>query len=344
MSKGLESYILSQNNWIRASQHLTFWLVHLLMFSLMSVEGYWMSLTYIGMTLPFKMIIVYPVLYLLFPKFLLQRKYLLFVGLTAIIVIAATLLQHSIFSQMENDTAPLKVQIVRLLSQVLIALYLLFLALGLKFMKYVQRREQVIQELTRSQLEAELKFLKAQIHPHFLFNTLNNLYTLALQKSDKAPLVIEKLSELLRYMSYDAIGNSVFLESEVDYLRNYAALEKIRYGKKLDLSFVIEGPVKGEKIAPLILLPFVENSFKHGASGRIESSWITIYICSEEGELTMKVENNISQESDDQMGYREGIGLKNVRRRLELLYKEKFDLTIVKGKDTHLVTLRINLR
>ena len=344
MSKGIESYLLSQKNWVRVSQHLIFWLTHLLMFSLMSVEGFWTGIKYMGMTLPFKMVIVYPVLYVLFPKFLLQRRYLWFVGLTAIIVMSITLGQHFIFSQMENEPAPMRVQIVRIFSQMLIALYLLSLALGLKFMKYVQRREHVIQELTRSQLEAELKFLKAQIHPHFLFNTLNNLYTLALQKSEKAPLVIEKLSELLRYMSYDAVGNSVLLESEVEYLRNYAALEKIRYGKKLDLSFVVEGLAEGERIAPLILLPFVENSFKHGASGRIEKSWITIYIGVEEGSLSMKVENNISQNSEDQMGYREGIGLKNVRRRLELLYKNKHDLTIVKEKDAHLVTLRINLR
>jgi len=228
-------------------------------------------------------------------------------------------------------------------SNMILTFYILSLALALKLLRFWYHREKYIQELSNARMEAELKFLKAQVHPHFLFNTLNNLYTLALRKSDRAPEVIEKLSDLLRYMSYDANHQTVLLNNEIEYLRNYISLEKIRYGKKLEIAFTLNGATKGLQVAPLILIPFVENSFKHGASGRLTECWITIHLSIEEKRLTFKVENSLPSNQEDKMGYKEGIGLKNVQRRLDLIYPDRHELKVIQSIESYLVVLRIDL-
>lgn len=216
---------------------------------------------------------------------------------------------------------------------------IVFTAVAIKLLKYWYTNQKAQQILTQEKLQAELKFLKTQIHPHFLFNTLNNLYALTLKKSDKAPETVLKLSELINYMLYECRSDEVSLSKEIKFIRNYVDIEKMRYGDKLDVDIRVSGEVTDRKIAPLILLPFVENCFKHGAGEDLQQSWVKVTIDSHPDHVVIKVEN--SKASGNGFVREEGIGIQNVKRRLDLLYPGKHELKIMNGEETFLVILSI---
>ncbi len=339
----MEQWILSKKWYHRLTQHLLFWGGHLLVFTLLSGgETFWNILLHALINLIPQMTSVYLMIYLIFPRLLIPKKYLLFFVIALLSLTIISLGQYGLsaltFPAMRQEGFVLRFW----LSNFVILGYTTALALGIKLLKYWNQRERYIKELDNARLETELKFLKAQIHPHFLFNTMNNLYTLSLKRSKKAPEIVEKLSDLLRYMAYEVSHPLVALENEIEQLKNYMALEKLRYGPNLELSFSINGNVEEVKIAPLLLLPFVENSFKHGVSGKMGASWITISLEIEKEVLQFKVENSKSSQIKDETGYTQGIGLKNVKRRLELIYTDKYDLKII-DTETHLIVLKIDL-
>jgi sensor histidine kinase YesM len=183
-------------------------------------------------------------------------------------------------------------------------------------------------KLAEEKLAAELNFLKAQVHPHFLFNTLNNLYALALTKSEKTPDIVLKLSDLLDYMIYKSNDAFVPLKKELEILEGYIELEKMRYNKRLDFKYEVRGDATSYEVAPLILLPFVENCFKHGASKDRAKPKIHLEIEMNSDFLWLKVVNSVPAEKKDEQPEKEGIGLKNVQRRLELIYPGQHDLQI----------------
>lgn len=203
--------------------------------------------------------------------------------------------------------------------------------------------QQEKQQLRNDKLEAELKLLKAQIHPHFLFNTLNNLYSLTVTRSEKAPEIVYKLSELLSYMLHDSNKDIVPLQKEIDYIEHYITLEKIRYEDRLDVSLNVYNDIRQIDIAPLLILPFVENSFKHGFGNDIGKVWVNIDILLNNNQLIIKVENSKSQSTpaykNEALG---GLGLVNVRKRLELIYKDRYELSIM-DEETYLVILKIKM-
>jgi len=200
------------------------------------------------------------------------------------------------------------------------------------------------QELQSQTLQSELKFLKSQINPHFLFNTLNSLYALTLKKSDLAPEIVLKLSEMMRYMLYECNEREVSLSKEINYLKNYLELEKIRQGKKMNINFQMTGEVSNQKIAPLMFIPFIENSFKHGISNQISNGYVNILLEVEGNEIQMTIENSKAASIPSPTGKRSGgIGLKNVRRRLNLLYPERYKLAIEEDPNTYTVKLEIDL-
>lgn len=340
----MEDFLFSKNRWVRLGQHTAFWLGHLLLFTVISntefSKAFWEQLT----SLPFKMLPVYIIFYWLFPQYLQGRRYFLFFIFSLLVIVVFASIQSRLMYELHAEEMTEEWSWVWIISNVMLNFYILSLALALKLLRFWHHREKFIQELSNARLEAELKFLKAQIHPHFLFNTLNNLYTLTLHKSNHAPEVVERLSDLLRYMSYDANHQTVLLSNEIEYLHNYIALEKIRYGNKLEIAFTIDGPREGLQIAPLILIPFVENSFKHGVSGRLAACWITIHLSVQEKMVTFKVENSLPSSQEDVMGYKEGIGLKNVKRRLDLIYPDQHELRVTKNTDSYLVVLKIELK
>jgi LytS/YehU family sensor histidine kinase len=212
----------------------------------------------------------------------------------------------------------------------------------IKLAKYWYQQHQLNQQLEKEKLKAELQLLKAQVHPHFLFNTLNNLYALTLTNSAQAPEVVLKLSGLLRYMLYECNVPHVSLVRELQLMSDYLQLEKLRYGDRLDLSVNISGDPAGKLMAPLLLIPFLENSFKHGASEHLDQAWISVDILVRDNTLKFKVINAIPAAESPQV-LTGGLGLVNVRKRLQLLYPGTHELKTIREGETFLVSLTLQL-
>ncbi|KAA5532253.1 hypothetical protein F0919_15765 [Taibaiella lutea] len=218
--------------------------------------------------------------------------------------------------------------------------FLLFtFAIGYLTQQYfrVKRQQEII---GKKQTESELSLLKSQINPHFLFNVLNSIYALSLKKSDKTPEIVLKLSDILRYMLYETKQEKVPLEKEIDMIENYIEIEKIRIGSQQQISLEIKGAFDSYIIAPVILIPFVENAVKHGLDSMSENAFVNIKIQIEQGILKFYCSNNYKENNIKRPG---GIGLENVRKRLELLYPGKHNLLIKNENAIFTVTLNLTL-
>jgi LytS/YehU family sensor histidine kinase len=189
--------------------------------------------------------------------------------------------------------------------------------------------------------ETELKLLKSQIHPHFLFNTLNNLYSLALEKSDRTPDLIIRLADMLSYIIYDGSSEKVPLSKEIEFIKSYIELQKVRY-ESCDITFKIDGEINSRMIAPMILHTFIDNSFKHGADKDSGNPWIRILLSIRNGSLFLNVVNSI-REDDRIDGKSAGIGISNTLKRLDLLYLGRHELNIDKSDNKYSVSLRLDL-
>ena len=209
---------------------------------------------------------------------------------------------------------------------------------------WIKQRE-IIVKTNKILLENELKYLRSQIQPHFFFNTLNNLYSLTIDKSDKAPNLILKLSDLMKYFLYETGKEFQKLEKEINHIKDYIEIEKLRYDESLSISFVIKGEIKKKKIRPLLLIPLVENAFKHGARSSKLNGYINIDLKVEGDFLNFRVENSmtkINNKLKEQIG---GIGLSNIKKRLELNYGEgNFDLKNFEEKNKYIAQLRVKLK
>ena len=202
----------------------------------------------------------------------------------------------------------------------------------------LQRREA---QLRAEKSEAELKALKGQIQPHFLFNTINNLYALARMKSPKTAPVALKLANLLRYVLYESAKPEMPLEKEIQNLRDYVELEKIRFDEdRLAVKMEVKLDDPNRSITPLLLLPLVENAFKHGVSEQRDEAWVNIFISLKNNILEVKIENS---KGPDRAANPQGIGLQNVRRQLELLYPNRHEFRVSNTPDSFTAELRIDL-
>jgi len=226
---------------------------------------------------------------------------------------------------------------------VLSTLFIVIFVGMLKFAEGWFELEAKKKEIENERLTSELRFLKAQINPHFLFNTLNNLYYLAFTNSPNTTEVIAKLSQMMRYMIYDSNHAKVPLIKEIEYMKNYISLEKLRLNEPIPINFEVNGNPNGVLIVPLIFISFLENAFKHGVSNNFSGAWITADIVLEGTACIYTVANSklpqnlISQEEQS------GIGLKNVKRRLELSYPDNFELEIEDKANEYRVRLKLNL-
>lgn len=214
-------------------------------------------------------------------------------------------------------------------------------AIAIKQIRQQLTRARVEKLLIKEKLETELKYLRNQTNPHFLFNTLNNIYALARKKSDETPDVVLKLSKLLRFMLYEAAKPLITIGDEIRMLEDYIDLEKIRYNGRLTVSFLKEIDKEQESISPLLLLPFIENAFKHGASESRFVSNINIEMKLQNSILSFNVKN--TKENNDQQDGNTKIGLSNVKRQLELMYTE-YDLQVLNETSLFIISLKINLR
>ncbi|GAA3977846.1 sensor histidine kinase [Mucilaginibacter dorajii] len=198
-------------------------------------------------------------------------------------------------------------------------------------------------ERREATLQSELSALKAQVHPHFLFNTLNNLYALSLSQSQKSPQVILNLSNILRYMLYECDTSEVSLSKEVVMLQQYVSLEKLRYDKRLDVTFNIYGDTEGKLIAPLLMLPLIENAFKHGVREQTDDAWVNISLYMMRDELKLKISNSKQIGKEGSIGKTGNIGLQNLKKRLALIYPATHHLKITDDKDIFLAVLDLKL-
>jgi len=224
--------------------------------------------------------------------------------------------------------------IVRIVSALLLVHLLL---------SWVLNQWKLVGQLQTERIEAELLHLKSQVNPHFLFNTLNNLYGLALEKSDQAPDVILKLSDMLRYTIYQGAKDLVPLTDEIAYLQNYIELQKIRSAREGRISFTHTTDNTATMIAPLLLIILLENAFKHGFEKLIEDKFIELQLGVEEGKLTFTIKNNFSPVPHPREREEKGIGLKNLAKRLELIYPECHKLACEEVNATYMAALEIDI-
>ncbi|HRI19545.1 MAG TPA: sensor histidine kinase [Panacibacter sp.] len=202
----------------------------------------------------------------------------------------------------------------------------LFIFLAVAFFSLILRISNRWKQAEKEKLNAELFYLRAQINPHFLFNTLNSIYSLAIEKADNTAVAVVKLSQMMRYVLNETDKDFVLLEKEITYVSSYVELQRIRFGNTIPLSFTVTGNTAGKKIAPLILIPFIENAFKHGVNAE-ENQDIKITITIKEKELQLHVINNKvhAQNFEEE---KSGLGIENTKERLRLLYPEAYNLAI----------------
>jgi hypothetical protein len=288
-------------------------------------------------------VIAYLNLHYFLPRYLLKKRYLAYFTAVMLSVIGYLIVQSLYDYYLYGYVVgPLRdSRLVETLSYNFFStLWYLGLMLALKLSIDWYGQQLIIQRITVEKLNAEVDFLRAQINPHFLFNILNNLYALTLKKSELAPDVVLKLSEMMEYMLYDSNDEKVQLDKEVAYLNNYIELERLRFSGEASISMNISGDLHGHEIAPLLLLPLVENAFKHGVSPS-ERGWLSVSIGLKDSTLTVGVENAkppaVAGKSKG------GIGLANLRKRLELLYPSRHQLKLEDTDDTFIVTLVIEL-
>lgn len=293
----------------------------------------------------FYMIIVYYNLQYLIPKYLAKNHFFKWLGILVLLAILLTPIKTFVLYVLFSDSPQKQLDIAH--SQHYQFLFM-FLVAGVstvgKIFNDWLRTTREMQELATKTMQSELKFLKTQINPHFLFNTLNNIYALSLKKSDKTPETVIKLSEMMRYMLYECNEKRVLLANEIKYIKNYIDLESLRQAKNVEIIFEIEGEVSSQKIAPLIFTPFLENAFKHGISNHLTKGYIKIKLHVEAFSIVFTMENSKPDLFLQQKSTRNGgIGLKNLRRRLELIYPNNYNLTIKDQPNSYLVELSLDL-
>ncbi|NII26581.1 histidine kinase [Pseudoflavitalea sp. X16] len=213
---------------------------------------------------------------------------------------------------------------------------------ALAYFIHYDKQQKQIRQLKQLQTEADLQYLQSQLHPHFFFNTLNNIYALALQQSQLTAPLVARLSEMMRYVLYEANKPKQPLTSEIQFMNSYIEVQSVRYNEKLSIRFDTQGITSQAMIEPLLLLPFIENAFKHGIEEELHAGYIETIIVLNEGELTLSVKNSKAMKAAEQTG-RTGIGMENVRKRLALLYPSKHSLAIQETDHSYTVLLTIML-
>ena len=298
--------------------------------------------------------LTYVLIYWLLPEYFYKRKnYFLTGTITACILLAfyfvAAIFKYSpvVYNYIAGTPgggamgfrAMLQVVIIDQLSTVPI---ILGFALTIKLVKRWWLKQKETEQLSKEKTKAELQLLKAQVHPHFLFNTLNNIYFFTLTNSTQAPVMIKKLSGMLHYILNECNLPLVPLEKEIKMIRDYMALEEIRYAEQLRMTIDIKNDHSGKMIAPLLLIPFVENSFKHGASKMITEPWVNLNMSIENNTLHFSIVNSKPANNESQIT-KGNIGLKNVTKRLKLLYPGTHELKIVSEPNGYAVYLSLQL-
>jgi len=304
-----------------------------------------MTIIYMGLT--------YGIIYFILPRYLSKNNnwiittvyLLLFISIVALINYLFFLLVFSISTRLGYfQKMPDMEFILPVWGRQILFNYptIVGFALAIKLLKSWYLKQEEAAQVAREKINAELQLLKAQVHPHFLFNTLNNIYSFIINDSPSAPEVLKKLSTLLRYIIYECNQPLVKLEKELKMIRDYIDLEKIRYGENFNLSLQIQGNAINKMICPLLLIPFLENSFKHGASQMLAHPWVNLDITIGEENLQFDLTNNKPTYSAERT-VTKGLGLNNVKKRLAILYPGLHSLNIIEDVMSFSVSLKVPL-
>ncbi|MDN3655968.1 histidine kinase [Ferruginibacter paludis] len=335
-------------------RHIVFWLVsYVFLVGMGSQDSPYKELFRTGLIyLPFNILYAYVVIYCFVPWFLIKEKYVAFLLAYLAWMMIGVLINFGIRyfillplrvpPEMLDKVRADSSQVFRIAGFLLMNMMAMF-ALPIKLFKQWVIKQEMASRLEKEKINAELQLLKAQLHPHFLFNTLNNLYLLVREKSEKAPKMLLRLSGLLSYVLYECKVDEVLLSKEISVLKDYVALEQERYGDRLDISLNFSGDIVGKTIVPLLFQPFIENAFKHGTSEQLGKVWMSIDLSVHKNQLYFKLinsfdNNNNGSQKDDR------IGINNVRKRLELLYPKKFELQHGIEEDVYIVSMSIELQ
>lgn len=332
--------------------HLSFWGVYLSFF-LYQITSYrrhevelFEALIQASFHVAFNMLIAYLNYFIFLPRFLERKKigrYLLeFFIPFILLMVARTHIQRYLIDGYTHKveyfySTTFIVQAAA--TSLFIVIFVAMLRFAKDWFEFEARKKAVENE----KLVAELNFLKAQINPHFLFNTLNNLYYLAYSKSENTTEVIAKLSQMMRYMIYDSNHPKVLLSREIEYMQNYISLERLRLNNQIPIRFDVEGRAEDVWITPLIFITFLENAFKHGVTNTNASAWVNVSIKLDKKECVYRVENSKIANAQIDNGGKSGIGLQNVQRRLELSYPGKYALEVTDTADRYAVQLNLTL-
>ena len=337
-----------RNSQIRVSTHIIFWVMVLFYYTLFfghQQGNYRITFNFVILLMPITIATTYFFNYFLIPRYLLKGKIKLFILFSFYTVIFSFWVTSLIFLPTITLIGPgpdmFDTSLIDLYF-VIVGLYSVsILAILIKLLKYWYEQQNKSIQLLKEKTEAELAMLKGQINPHFLFNTLNNIYSLAPKKSDLTAEAVVKLSEMLDYLLYECNADIVAIKKEIKLIQNYIYLQKIRFGNRLDIQFNA-GNIKDQQISPMILLPFIENSFKHGVGKQSKMVWIKIKLFVEDRFMHFSIINSKTihknSENNSDSG---GIGLENVKKRLDLLYQNNYTLDIENLSDTFSVKLQI---
>ncbi|MCB0475284.1 MAG: histidine kinase [Flavobacteriaceae bacterium] len=328
--------------------HIIFWIVYFL-FNFIRwgsyFDDYVYSLKSNLVEFPLHILIVYFNIYYLIPKFILSKKYIsyfVYMALSlALIYVLRTGLNYYLVTENiwpEAEGVHMAFTFNHIVAVVLGEVYVIAFVSAIKLTIDWSYEKVKNERLKKAQLQSELNFLKTQIQPHFFFNTLNNLYALAMQQSDKTPEVILKLSEIMQYVLYDVKESAISLLKEINYIYTYLELEKLRYGETIKSNLTINGNIDSIAIPPLLFLPFIENCFKHGTKNN-DNIIVDINFKKKKNSLVFKVHNNFKAGGNKVVKH--GIGIENVKKRLQLLYNNKYKLKTEILKDNYYVCLKI---
>lgn len=288
------------------------------------------------------LLIIYVNLLYLIPVYLKKKQYrlyILFIGiLVAFVVFVLYWMQEKVQDTLKYPDEPIIFFIVSTTVNIVQYLLISFFLFNMREKMLQQKR---MDEISLEKLKTEINYLRAQINPHFLFNTLNNLYGLALEKSEKTPEIVMRLSKMMDYMLYESDDARVYLKKDVENIENYIAIERIRQGNNADIRFSVTGDAGYQKIVPLLLLPLIENGFKHGVNKQIHAAWLDIQLQILPGEVQLTVRNNYKETQQEED--RNGIGLANLKKRLELFYPGKYNLFTSQNENQFEARLSIQL-
>ena len=336
---------------LRILQHLAFWVLSFFVFLNLFKTGIKPEKVDYVYTALFQISLlpaVYINLKLLLPKWGKKKNILLYIFSLVIIIILFSWINYKFFAEWSDKLLPEYFFISYFTFKEILFFFTVYITVTslLKLSKswfWVSELEKELLEKEKQKTEVELRALKAQINPHFFFNTLNSIYSMALDKDERLPGTVLQLSDLMRYFLYESKDNFVPLEKELAVADNYIALQKIRSGEQLNIEINKQGEVNGQKIAPLLLITFLENAFKHGAKGSSGNTFIKLDVKVEKNKLNFTVENNKGVIDEVNTSDHNGLGLENVNRQLELLYPGKHLLNIKDAPDRFVVALQLSL-